>query len=91
MFYWRNSTKRLILYANIKGPFNYSSSLIHIAVYYGNLVQHLLNKGVNIDLVDKNGNTAAYIAVMRDNIEIFKILLNKGANIDIKNNNGTSV
>lgn len=60
-------------------------------MYYGNLVQHLLNKGVNIDLVDKNGNTAAHIVVMRDNIEIFKILLNKGANIDIKNNNGTSV
>ncbi|WP_341751923.1 ankyrin repeat domain-containing protein [Candidatus Tisiphia endosymbiont of Piscicola geometra] len=73
------------------GPFNYSSSLIHIAVYYGNLVQHLLNKGVNIDLVDENGNTAAHIAVMRDNIEIFKILLNKGANIDIKNNNNISV
>ncbi|WP_367364665.1 ankyrin repeat domain-containing protein [Candidatus Tisiphia endosymbiont of Nedyus quadrimaculatus] len=72
-------------------PFKDSSSLIHIAAYYGNLVQHLLNKGVNIDLVDKNGDTVAHVAVMRNNIDVFKTLLNKGANIDIKNNNGTSV
>jgi ankyrin repeat protein len=63
-------------------------SLLHLATYSGNfdLIVYLLNKGLNIDAVDNNSNTALNIAVkFRDYDRIVALLIKRKATLDHKN------
>jgi len=48
------------------------------------LVDKLLNKGANIDLLDQNGMTALMLAVQFNNPEMVKKMLNANANKELK-------
>jgi len=74
-----------------------SSSALHFAVIQKNfgLTQALVNAGAEIEIMDGNGNTPLWKAVMdyRGEIEmmnIIKLLLSKGADMDKKNNHNNS-
>jgi len=53
-----------------------------------NLVRLCLQKGVNINAVDAEGNTALHLAVQCNKVEIVEYLLEEGANVNIVNNAG---
>lgn len=55
------------------------------------MVNLLLQKGVNTNIRDKIGWTALMYAVEKGYVEIVKSLLNHGASIEIKDNSGKSV
>lgn len=68
-------------------------SLLHAAVYGNNikLLCYLLNKGLDIDAVDRNGDTPLLIAAgMNDRLSTLHFLLRRHATIDHKNNTGNS-
>lgn len=47
-------------------------------------VIELINTGFNINIKDKNGQTALHVAVEHGNLEIVRFLLNKGAKVNVK-------
>ncbi len=51
------------------------------------IIEHLLNKGADIDAKDSNGCTPLMWAVRVDQHDSIELLLNCGANITVKNNN----
>ena len=53
-------------------------------------VDELLNYGANINAQDKKGRTALYIAIQRENKEVFEVLLKRGADVHLKKYNGLS-
>lgn len=61
-----------------------SESALHVAARNGyiNIVQYLLDSGIDINLVDKNGRTAFLISVFNNNPEVMEILLAQ-PNIDV--------
>ena len=65
---------------------------LHIAVW-GNskLVKLLVDEGANVNVQDKNGDTAMAIATECGQIETVLFLLDNGANPNIRNVNGRSV
>lgn len=50
-------------------------------------VQQLLDKGVDVDIQDCEGNTALFYAANTGNIRMMKLLLDRGANTNHKNAN----
>jgi len=52
------------------------------------LINALIKKGININSVDKNGNTSVIYAIKKRNPSILKILIEKGADLSNKNNKG---
>ena len=53
------------------------------------LIKILVEKNVNINILDDMGNTPLHYAVFRDDYsEILKYFIKHGANVNIKNNNG---
>ena len=60
----------------------------HEAAKQGNIkvISSLLEKGTNVDAVDKNKNAALHWASEHGHLEVVKLLLEKGAKIDLKNN-----
>ncbi|MEA3372880.1 MAG: ankyrin repeat domain-containing protein [Campylobacterota bacterium] len=68
-------------------------TLLHLAIPSGNikLVAYLLNKGLDIDAVDQQGDTALTIVVRYQNqYEMLSYLLKRHATIDHKNSAGSS-
>jgi ankyrin repeat protein len=53
-----------------------------------NIVQGLLNKGVDVNAKDSNGNTVLMWAAWYGRTNIVKLLLDNGANVNAKNNFG---
>jgi hypothetical protein len=51
-------------------------------------MKSLLEKGVDIDVINNDGNTALHSAVLNDDLEMMNFLLIKGAKFDIKDKNG---
>lgn len=77
--------------ANINYTFSQGSA-IHGATYKGYLeiVQILVDNGINIDIPDQNGTTPLIYATIFNHIGIVKLLFGKGANINHKDNTGNS-
>lgn len=72
-----NYTDKNILTILVK-KFNYANN-----TYLPNIIQLLIEKGLNINLDD--GNSALLYAIKYDNINIIKIFLHNGYNIDFEN------
>lgn len=53
-------------------------------------VINLIQKGVNVNSRDQNGDTPLHLAVYYNNVEVVKILIRYGANPRIKNRQGFS-
>ena len=53
-------------------------------------VQYLLNQGLNVDYIDKNGDFPLLMASSFGRLELIKFLLDKGASIDLVNPRGES-
>ena len=56
-------------------------SPLHIAACYNHreIVQYLVSRGTSLDLLDYNGETPLFQAVLRGNYEVAEILREKGA------------
>lgn len=66
---------------------SYGSPLMAATVKgYENIVDILLNNGVNPNITDENGVTAAHYAVLYKNYNIIEKLVEANANFSIKNN-----
>jgi hypothetical protein len=52
------------------------------------IVQFLLDKGADIEMVDTHEWTALHKAAWHDNIEVVKLLIDRGTNVNSKNENG---
>ena len=63
-------------------------NLLYIAARNGHMgiCEYLINKGINVNEVQKTGSTALHGAVYYGQINVVKILLNYGAKTNIKNN-----
>ena len=70
--------------------FNELESQLFKAIRDGNLqvVQALIQKGVNLDCKNDYGQTPLHHAVLYEKVTIVELLLEKGANLDSKNKNG---
>lgn len=56
-----------------------------------NVIESVLNKGMDINIANIHGQTAIHIAVYQDKINVLKYLLNRGADINIQDNKGQTV
>ncbi len=65
-------------------------NLLYIASRNGHasICEYLINKGINVNEVQKTGSTALHGAAYYGQIKVVKILLNYGAKTNIKNNFG---
>jgi len=63
---------------------------IHTASKIRNLekVKAFLEKGIDVNTKDDNGQTALHIAIISDNQEIVKLLIDEGADVNAKDENG---
>ncbi|WP_341755628.1 ankyrin repeat domain-containing protein [Candidatus Tisiphia endosymbiont of Ptychoptera albimana] len=66
---------------------------LHAAAYYGylDIMEFLLEQGIDIDVKSDNGDTPLLIVALTGNLEGMKFLVEKGADVTIKNNEGFSV
>ncbi|WP_375330989.1 ankyrin repeat domain-containing protein [Candidatus Tisiphia endosymbiont of Oplodontha viridula] len=66
---------------------------LHAAAYYGylDIMEFLLEQGIDIDVKSDNGDTPLLIAALTGNLDGMKFLVEKGADVKIKNNEGFSV
>ncbi|KAF5296333.1 hypothetical protein FQA39_LY12550 [Lamprigera yunnana] len=55
-----------------------------------NVIQELLDAGLDIEMKDKDGNTPLLLAIKSGPLRIAKLLIEKGANIHVINNEGNS-
>ena len=71
-------------------PNQYGITPLHYACYHGSkeVIDLLLDLGVNINAKDQDGNTCLHFAVKSKNVRVIKKLLVRGASKDIKNNDG---
>jgi len=67
-------------------------SLLIMASKKGNktILNYLLEKDVNIDLINKNGNAALHMAAHNGHAEVLESLLEKGADINLTNTKGNT-
>ncbi|TRY57837.1 hypothetical protein DNTS_022748, partial [Danionella cerebrum] len=68
------------------------SSPLHVATRtgHGDVVQHLLACGININAKDWEGDTALHDAVRLNRYKIVKLLILAGANTQIRNAEGAT-
>ena len=68
------------------------ASVLHYAVMRGNpeILQLLINKGVDVNSRTKNGTTPLHTAVLYNRYEVAEMLLNKGADVDAKSSSGAT-
>lgn len=66
--------------------------LIH-AVISGqlNAARLLIDKGIDLNFTDNDGNTALHIGLFKKNYDLVDLLLAKGAKVNIKNNHNETV
>lgn len=66
------------------------SSLLTLAVSYGqeNIVDLLIKRGINLDLIDKNHNTALQLAIINEWDKVIEKLVEAGSDLNIENNEG---
>lgn len=66
--------------------------LIH-AVISGqlNAARLLIDKGIDLNFTDNDGNTALHISLFKRNYDLVDLLLSRGARVNIKNNNNETV
>ena len=89
---WGNEAVKVITYVqktnrNVLSPF-----LKAVKIGDLELVKFLLkNYEISLELADKEGRTALYMALCDENMEITKFLIGKGANIHASNKYGTRV
>lgn len=72
---------------------NERQTLLHLAVLNNNLplVESLLNLGIDPNVVDTDGNSAAhYAAIHSGDTRILSLLVQRGANVALPNNKGVS-
>ena len=70
---------------------------LQVASYFGdmNIVEALVKAGADLELRNKDGETALFAAVTRrqgekGQLEIIKFLVSKGAKVDVVTNNGST-
>ena len=68
------------------------SESIFSAVQKGDLksVERFISSGIDIDIQNADGETAAHIAAKNGSISILQYLLENGADINVKNNKGNT-
>ena len=78
---------------NKKDSHNFGRTLIHVAVDLGRykIVEYLISKGANMNIVDYDGYSPLQLAYFRGKINMFKLLANSGANVDARNYEGMTV
>ena len=78
---------------NKKDSHNFGRTLIHVAVDLGRykIVEYLISKGANMNIVDYDGYSPLQLAYFRGKINMFKLLVNSGANVDARNYEGMTV
>lgn len=61
-------------------------ALLHLVSGYGklNIVQYLIERGGNLDVVDKDGKTALHYASEKGHLNVVQLLIEKGAAVDTK-------
>ena len=71
-------------------PNQYGITPLHYACYHGSkeVIDLLLDLGVNINAKDQDGNTCLHFAVKSKNVRVIKKLLVRGASKNIQNNDG---
>lgn len=65
-------------------------NILHIAAIMNktNMLKYVLDNGVDINKIDKDGNTALMFGSKYGHLDVVKLLLKAGANQSIKNNDG---
>jgi ankyrin repeat protein len=75
--------------SNLEESFQLISQYLDPTKRFVNTVMNsLLEKGVDINAINSDGNTALHLAVLNGNLEMVNFLLNHGAKFDIKDKNG---
>jgi ankyrin repeat protein len=66
------------------------TTIHHLAFRFSfDLIKILIDKNVNINLIDDMGNTPLHYAVFRDDYsEVLKYFIKNGARVNVKNKNG---
>ncbi len=64
---------------------------LHTAAWLNlpHVVQHLINKGANVHMLNRYGSSPVHVAAWRDSVESLTILLDNGAEIAYKNSTGS--
>lgn len=77
---------------NSSEPGDFGSSLLHIAIRYGqmDIFDYLLDNGADIDFIDKVGWTPLMECIIDAKPEFAKILVDKGADQSIANQRGAT-
>ena len=67
--------------------------MLSLAIGSGNveLVNHLIEKHINVEIRDQEGNSPLMMAAFAGNIALAKILIQANANVDADNKNGETV
>lgn len=76
--------------ADLYPPIRIGRSILHLAAANGNkeVIEYLLNKGINIDVKSDYSNTPLFWTVFARNWDNAKTLIANGATLDIINNDG---
>lgn len=72
----------------LKDSFNRNLLYLASRNEHTKLCEYLINKGLSLNEVSNDGNTALHIAAFYGHYDVVKLLLNYGAKINIKNNSG---
>ncbi|KAM7535279.1 hypothetical protein Aperf_G00000103305 [Anoplocephala perfoliata] len=78
----------MLLLGNIENPedfHHYPIPLLHLPIYYNNveILEYLLNQGLNINIRDDNGYTALMLAAKYGQTELVEKLLTYGADVNL--------
>ena len=65
-------------------------SMVNVSDDYFSLIDELINRGADLNLKDKDGNTALHLAVNTSDSILIESLLEAGANINLKDNDGNT-
>jgi len=55
------------------------------------LIERLIEEGMDVNLVDRDGNSALMYAIYYGNLSLVKLLINNGASSNIKNNKNSTI
>lgn len=72
--------------ANCPNPVN--PPLLNAAIRNAEMLNYLLDKGININLTNSEGDTALIMSVYSDSMATMQSLINRKAELDIRNNRG---